>query len=76
MPEYICSSCGQAFEAEPDKGGRIVCTVCGLTMEAASAKQPLPAGARSITLLSSSRSSAETLNSLQICSTFSIWGCT
>ena len=37
MPEYICSSCGQAFEAEPDKGGRIVCTVCGLTMEAASA---------------------------------------
>ena len=33
-------------------------------------------GARSITLPSSSRSSAETLNSLQICITFSIWGCT
>ena len=26
MPEYICSSCGLAFEAEPDQDGKIVCT--------------------------------------------------
>ena len=46
MPEYICTSCGLSFEAEPDSDGKIVCTACGQSQEAASARQPLPAGTR------------------------------
>ncbi|MBO4646951.1 MAG: protein kinase [Lentisphaeria bacterium] len=46
MPEYICSSCGLAFEAEPDQDGKIVCTACGQGQEAATARKPLPPGTR------------------------------
>ena len=46
MPEYICSSCGLSFEAEPGPDGKIVCTACGQSQEAASARQPLAAGTR------------------------------
>ena len=46
MPEYICSSCGTAFEAEPDQNGRIVCTNCKASMAEKSASRPLPAGSK------------------------------
>ena len=46
MPEYICSSCGTAFEAEPDQNGQIVCTHCKSAMAEKSASRPLPAGSK------------------------------
>ena len=46
MPEYICNSCGIAFEAEPDQNGQIVCTHCKTAMAEKSASRPLPAGTR------------------------------
>ena len=46
MPEYICSSCGISFEAEPDPQGQIVCSSCGAVQSAESAQKVLPAGTR------------------------------
>ena len=46
MPEYICSSCGISFEADPDPQGQIVCSSCGAVQTAASAQKVLPAGTR------------------------------
>ena len=46
MPEYICSSCGGSFEAEPDAQGKIICVSCGAVLPAADTPQALPAGTR------------------------------
>lgn len=46
MPEYICSCCGNSFEAEPDQQGQIICIACGTSLPAESTPQALPAGTR------------------------------
>ena len=46
MPEYICNSCGNSFEAEPDMQGNVVCTACRTVSNSAELRHPLPTGTR------------------------------
>jgi len=46
MQDFICSSCGNSFSAEPDQQGQIVCTICGMFQSADTAERPLAAGTR------------------------------
>ena len=46
MPDYICSGCGNSFDATPDPQGNITCASCGQVMSAADAQKPLPGGTR------------------------------
>ena len=46
MPDFICSSCGTAFEAESDARNGVVCPFCGAAAQSPAAEQLLPPGTR------------------------------
>ena len=46
MPDFICSGCGNSFDATPDPQGNITCASCGQVLSAAVAQKPLPGGTR------------------------------